>query len=76
MRSSVYVILYDPTGEWPRYTRSLQRFYEAVKDCPAGRTADRTSPWRRGVVSRGFPSIVEAEAYLEGASCRLPRREF
>jgi hypothetical protein len=76
VRSAVYILLYDPTGDWPRYTRSLQRFYQAVKDCPPGREPGRTSPWKQGVVSRGFPSIVEAEAYLEGASCRLPREEF
>mgnify|MGYP001820771650 CR=1 FL=1 len=77
VRSTVYyVILYDPVGEWPRYTRSLRSFYLAVKDCPQGREPGRASPWRRGVVSRGFASIVEAEAYLEGASCRLPREEF
>ncbi|CAE7419993.1 BUB3.2 [Symbiodinium sp. KB8] len=29
--SSVYVILYDPNGHWPRFTRNLQRFYEATK---------------------------------------------
>ena len=74
--SAVYVVLYDPSGDWPRYTRTLSRFYEAIKEPLAGRKPDRHSPWRRGVVSRGFPSIVEAEAYLEGASCRFPNAEF
>ena len=74
--SSVYVILYDPTGEWPRYTRSLSSFYQATKITQPGERAHRGSPWRRGIISRGFASIVEAEAYLFGASCRLPSREF
>ena len=75
IRSAVYVVLYDPTGEWPKYTRSLQRFYELVKTPCRGQVPGRSSPWRSGVVSRGFPSIVEAEAYLAGGQCRLPREE-
>ena len=74
--SSVYVILYDPNGHWPRFTRNLQRFYEATKAHSEGRKPDRQTPWRPGVVSRGFPSLVEGEAYVLGASCRWPSEEF
>lgn len=76
LRSTVYVILYDPSGQWPRYTRSLQRFYEVTKIPCRGVAPTRNTPWRAGIVSRGFPSIVEAEAYLAGGRCRLPREEF
>lgn len=76
LRSSVYVVLYDPTGDWPRYTKSLQKFYTAVKIPCRGQAPSRQSAWRPGVVTRGFPSIVEAEAYLAGGQCRLPREEF
>ena len=76
LASAVYVILYDPSGEWPRYTRSVARFYAAVKDVKEGKVANRSSPWRPGIVSRGFPSLVEAESYLLGATCQLPSAEF
>lgn len=76
VRSSVYVVLYDPSGNWLRYTRSLDRYYEAVKLPFRGAAPSRRSNWRPGVVSRGFPSIVEAEAYLAGGRCHLPREEF
>lgn len=76
VRSSVFVVLYEPSGNWPRYTRSLDRFYEAVKIPLRGTAPNRRSNWRPGVVSRGFPSIVEAEAYLAGGRCHLPREEF
>lgn len=76
VRSCVYVILYDTTGDWPRVTRSLQKFYEAVKIPCRGKAPSRQTPWRSGVVSRGFPSQVEAEAYLLGGQCQYPRKEF
>lgn len=76
LRSQLYVILYDPTGDWPRYTNTLCTFYRAVKVPEPGRKPDRQSRWREGVVSRGFPSLVEAEAYLLGARCRLPSEPF
>ena len=76
LRSQVYVILYDPTGNWPRYTNTLCTFYREVKVCEPGKKPDRQSRWREGVVSRGFPSLVEAEAYLLGAKCRLPSGPF
>ena len=76
IRTCVWVVLYNPSGEWPRYTRSLQRFYEVVKISSGGRPPSRASPWRAGIVSRGFASIVEAEAYLAGGRYRLPSEEF
>ncbi|CAE7534355.1 unnamed protein product [Symbiodinium sp. KB8] len=57
-QNSVYVILYDSSGEWPRVTRSSKRYFEAVKD--------KTGRWKPGLVSRAFPSLVEAEAYCLG----------
>ena len=75
VRSCVYVILYDTTGDWPRVTRSLQKFYEAVKIPCRGKAPSRQTPWRSGVVSRGFPSQVEAEAYLLGGQCHAPSRD-
>ncbi len=76
IRSCIYVILYDTTGDWPKVTRSLQKFYEAVKIPCRGKAPSRHTPWRSGVVSRGFPSQVEAEAYLLGGQCQYPRKEF
>ena len=76
LASRVFVILYDPSGNWPRYTKNLQAFYNAVKIEEGSRVPDRRSPWKPGIVSRGFASISEAEAYLAGASCRLPREPF
>ena len=67
-QNSVYVILYDSSGEWPRVTRSSKRYFEAVKD--------KTGRWKPGLVSRAFPSLVEAEAYCLGASCQFPNGEF
>ena len=76
LSSRVFVILYDPSGDWPRYTKSLQAFYNAIKIQEGSRVPDPRSPWKPGIVSRGFASISEAEAYLAGASCRLPREPF
>ena len=66
--TAVYVILYDPSGDWPRITRSRANYFRAVQSS--------TGVWRPNVVSRGFPSLVEAEAYCLGASCQLPNEEF
>ncbi|CAE7292878.1 unnamed protein product [Symbiodinium microadriaticum] len=64
IQTAVYVILYDPSGSWPRITRSSTSYFRAVQET--------RGVWRKGIVSRGFPSLVEAEAYLLGASCQLP----
>ena len=76
LSSCVYVILYDPNGQWPRVTRSLSRFYAATKIVRSGETASRFSAFKPGIVSRGFASLVESEAYLLGASCQWPSEEF
>ena len=76
VQSQVYVILYHPNGDWPRYTEDLASFYQAVKEVQAGQVATWSSPWIPGVVSRGLPSLVEAKAYLTRASCRWPNQPF
>lgn len=70
IRNTIYVILYCPSGVWPRLVTDLSTFYKLVKEQSGTRPPDRNSPWKKGIVSRGFASRVEAEAYLLGASCR------
>lgn len=76
LQSTVYVILYHPNGNWPRYTDSLVSFYQEVKIVTPGQLATWSTPSIPGVVSRGFPSVVEAKAYVVGASCRWPNQAF
>ena len=77
LQSNIYVVLFDSeTGDWPRYTWSLARFYQTVKKVGKGKSARREDPWREGVWSRGFASQAEAKAYLAGAQCRWPSAPF
>ena len=59
-RKVVYVILAADSISEPVHTTSLIKYLELVKTGP-GKTFDPTS------VSRGFPSLVEAEAFARGA---------
>lgn len=70
-----YAILYQPNGDWPKVVGNLRDFYKLVKEQRGDRSPDRSSPWKPGIYSRGFPSKVEVEAYLWGASCRFPREQ-
>ena len=74
LRSTVYVVLYQPSGDWPKVVRDLGSFYSLVKEKVGSKPPNRASPWKPGIYSRGFPSEVEVEAYLLGASCQLPRK--
>ncbi len=74
LRSTVYVVLYQPSGDWPKVVRDLGSFYLLVKEKSGSKPPNRASPWKPGIYSRGFPSEVEVEAYLLGASCQLPKR--
>lgn len=73
LKSSFYVILYNPDGSWPRVIRDLATFYRVVKIETRGRAPDRSTPWKQGIVSRGFATQTEAEAYLLGARCPYPK---
>ena len=76
LRSQYYIILYDPQGNWPRYTRNLQSYYRDVKIYKKGEVPGRLHAFRELVVSRGFASLPEAQAYVEGAQCRWPKEPF
>ncbi len=73
---AAYIILYDPLGNWPRYTRSLQSYYRDVKTYKKNEVPGRLHAFRDLVVSRGFASLPEAQAYVEGAQCRWPKEPF
>lgn len=72
LSSRYYVVLYQPSGDWPKVLGNLREFYKVVKEQRGDRSPDRQSAWKPGIYSRGFPSKVEVEAYLWGASCRYP----
>ena len=76
LASNFYVVLYDPSGDWPKVTQSLARFYNHVKVASGKKGASFASPWRPGVVSRGFASEAEARAYVCGAQCLYPKNKF
>ena len=73
--SSVYVLLYDPSGDWYRVFKFRSKFYETVKQVGGKAPAGRDTPWRPGVVYRGFASLVEVESNLLGGSCHCPSAE-
>ncbi|OLP96619.1 hypothetical protein AK812_SmicGene21120 [Symbiodinium microadriaticum] len=55
--SAIYCILYEPSGNWPRITRSIQRFYEEVKVSTDGKAPGRYSQWRPGFYTRGILNL-------------------
>ncbi|CAE7247502.1 unnamed protein product [Symbiodinium sp. CCMP2592] len=51
IQTAVYVILYDPSGNWPRITRSSANYFRAVQE-PLG-------IWRKGIVLTLFSEAVD-----------------